>query len=161
MHDRPTAARPHRARLLMLSAVWLVVSALPAHAAGPIGFTAFGGWYTNPHNNLVGAGVRAGLGPIAVVPNAEYVFIDGGTHYTLNLDAMYSLFPLGVASGWVGGGLARHITDPDSGPKETRSGFNVIAGAGLNAVPLKPFVQFKMVVMDGDDPKAVMIGARF
>jgi hypothetical protein len=163
MHDRPTAARlPHHARLLPLIAAALLLTAAPARAGmGPLGFTAFGGWYTHPHDNLVGAGVRAGLGPITITPNAEYVFVDGGKHYTLNLDATWTLFPVGVASAWIGGGLARHVTDPDSGPTDRRSGFDMIGGAGLNAVPLKPFIQFKVVVMDGDDPKAVTIGARF
>src|SRR5262245_3407848 len=120
MHDRPIAARRlPRARLISMLAAALLMSAavVPARAAlGPFGFAAFGGSYTESHDHLVGAGLRASLGPIAIVPNAEYVFVDGGRHYTLNLDAAWSFLPLGVASTWIGGGIARHVTDPDSGP---------------------------------------------
>ena len=51
--------------------------------------------------------------------------------------------------------------DPDKGSNNTETVFNVIAGAGLNAIPLKPFGQFKYVIKDGDDPLQFAVGVRF
>jgi hypothetical protein len=38
---------------------------------------------------------------------------------------------------------------------------NLLVGAGLNAVPLKPYGQIKYVITDGEDPLVFAIGARF
>jgi VCBS repeat-containing protein len=51
--------------------------------------------------------------------------------------------------------------DPDRGDSHTDTVFNVIAGAGLNTFPLKPFGQFKYSIKDGDDPLQFAVGVRF
>ena len=150
-------------RRLALAAALFVVLAIPAAGpaqAGPIGWQASGGWYTDPDDFLVGAGARFGAGSIAIVPNAEYLFVDAGTAYTLNVDATMSVLPLGVASGYVGGGIGWLTFDPDNGDSNTDSVVNLIAGASFN-VAIKPFAQIKYLIQDGDDRIGISGGIRF
>ena len=130
-------------------------------AAAPIGLQATGGWYTDSNDFFLGAGARVGFGSITVIPNAEYVFVNNGKSYTLNIDGTMSVLPLGVASGYVGGGIAWVTEDPDNGSSKTDTGVNLIAGAGLNAIPLKPFAQFKYTMKNGNDPFQFAVGVRF
>ena len=110
---------------------------------------------------FLGAGARVGFGSITVIPNAEYVFVNDAKQWTLNVDGTMSVLPLGVASGYVGAGIGWMTVDPDRGDSHTDTVFNVIAGAGLNALPLKPFGQFKYSIKDGDDPLQFAVGVRF
>ena len=129
----------------------------PASAA-PVGFQASVGW--DP-DFLVGAGVRFEVAPLALIPNVEMEVGGGGDgfRYSINFDGTMTVMPLAVATGYMGAGIgfARH--SENSEVNETV--VNLIAGAGLNAVPYKPFAQFKWVVQDGDDPLVFSIGARF
>jgi opacity protein-like surface antigen len=150
-------------RGLALAAALFVVLAVPVAGpaeAGPIGWQVSGGWYTDPDDFLVGAGARFGAGSIAVIPNAEYLFVDGGTAYTLNVDATMSVLPLGVASVYAGGGLGWLTFDPDTGDSNTDTVYNLIAGASFN-VAIKPFAQIKYLVQDGDDRIGISGGIRF
>jgi hypothetical protein len=142
--------------------VTLGLAVAPAAAGmGPVAWQATGGWYTDHGDFFVGAGARFGLASITVIPNAEYVFINGGSTYTLNVDGTLNVLPLGVATGYVGAGLGLYIVDPDAGDSNTDSAVNLIAGAGLNAIKFKPFAQLKLVVKDGDDPLELAFGIRF
>ena len=130
-------------------------------AAAPVGFQATGGWYTEDNDFFVGAGARMGAGTITAIPNAEYVFVDNAKSWSFNIDGTMSVLPLGVASGYVGAGIGWMTVDPDQGDSNTETVFNVLAGAGLNTFPMKPFAQFKYVLMDGDDPLQFAVGVRF
>lgn len=154
-------ASPGTSALLVLAVAGLLVTSARPAAAGPVGFQATGGWYTNESDFFLGAGARMALGTITAIPNAEWLFVDGGNQYTLNIDGTMSVLPLGVASGYVGAGLGWIITDPDRGSRNTDTVFNLIAGAGLNTLPLKPFAQFKYVIASGDDPVQFAFGVRF
>jgi hypothetical protein len=149
-------------RLLTLSAL-LALALAPAASAAPVGFQATGGWLSVNSNSdmFLGAGARVGFGSITAIPNAEYLFTDNGKSWTLNIDGTMSVLPLGVASGYVGAGIGWMTVDPDFGDSQTETVFNVIAGAGFNAIPLKPFGQFKYVLVDGDDPLQFAVGVRF
>ena len=138
-----------------------VLAAAPALAGGPIGWNIFGGRYTDTEDYFLGVGARISVASITVVPNAEYIFTDSGASYTLNADATMSVMPLALASGWIGAGLTWITVDPESGDATTETGFNLLGGVGLNAVPLKPYGQIKWVVIEGDDPFALSIGVRF
>ena len=134
----------------------------PAPAsAGPLGWQAIGGWYTDNDDFFLGAGARFAAGPITAIPNAEYVFVDGGKLFTLNVDGTLNVLPLAVATGYVGGGLAFVISDPDGGDSNTDTGFNLIAGMGFNAIKLHPFAQIKWIVKDGNDPFVFGLGIHF
>jgi hypothetical protein len=132
-----------------------------AASAGPIGFQASAGWYTESDVAFLGAGARIGAGTITVIPNVEWLFVDNGSAYSLNLDGTMSVVPLGVASIYAGAGIGLYTVDPDRGDSNTETVFNLIGGAGFNALPLKPFAQLKWVVVDGNDPIVMSIGARF
>ena len=143
------------------AALALALVAVRPAQAGPIGFQATGGWYTDSNDFFLGAGARMGFGSITAIPNAEYVFVDNAKSYTLNIDGTMSVLPLGVASGYVGAGIGWMTVDPDKGSSNTETVFNLLAGAGLNTFPLKPFAQLKYVLKDGDDPFQFAVGVRF
>jgi len=145
--------------LLALAAL-LGTGVRPASAA-PVGFQASGGWYTSDNDFFLGAGARMAFGTITAIPNAEWLFVDGGNQYTLNIDGTMSVLPLGVASGYVGAGIGWLITNPDKGSNTTDTVFNLLAGAGFNALPLKPFGQLKYVLVSGDDQFQFAAGIRF
>jgi len=144
----------------LLIALALGFASAPA-AAGPIGLQAAGGWYTDSNDFFLGAGARVGAGTITVIPNAEWLFVDSAKSYSLNIDATMSVLPLGVASVYAGAGIGWLTVDPDNGKSNTDSVVNLLAGAGLNALPLKPFAQFKYVVASGNDPFQFAVGVRF
>jgi hypothetical protein len=148
-------------RLLGLAAFLSLGLIATAASAAPVGLQATGGWYTDNSDFFLGAGARVGFGSITVIPNAEYVFVNDAKEWTLNVDGTMSVLPLGVASGYVGAGIGWMTVDPDRGDSSTDTVFNVIAGAGLNALPLKPFGQFKYSIKDGDDPLQFAVGVRF
>ena len=150
------------AALAVTLVVGLGLAAAPAQAGmGPVSWQATGGWYTDKGDFFVGAGARFALAGIAVIPNAEYVFQSNGKAYTLNVDGTLNVLPLGVATGYVGAGMGVYILDPDGGSSNSNSAFNLIAGAGLNAIKFKPFAQFKWIVTDGPDPRVLAFGIRF
>ena len=147
--------------LALVVAGGAIVMASGTAFAGPIGVNAFGGWYTDPKEFELGAGLRMGLGSISFNPNAEYIFRENTTTYTLNLDGTMSIMPLGVASIYAGGGVTFFTVDPENGDSNTESGINVLAGAGFNAVPFKPYGQIKYLFIEGDDPVSFSFGVRF
>ena len=154
-------ALPGRRFTLSVGLVLALGLGAASASAAPVGFQATGGWYTDSNDFFLGAGARMGFGSITAIPNAEYVFVDGAKSWTLNIDGTLSVLPLGVASGYVGAGIGWVTVDPDRGDSNTDSVFNVLAGAGLNTFPMKPFAQFKYVLKDGDDPLQFAVGVRF
>ena len=155
--------RPQVLELALFAAAVVAIAAPARDAyAGPVGFTAFGGLYSGGVDEaFLGAGVRVGLGSLAVTPNAEYLFVDNGNAYTLNADFTMPIMPLGVASIYAGAGAGVLIVDPENGGSDSNSVINLLAGAGLNAVPMKPYGQIKYVITDGDDPFVFTVGVRF
>ena len=150
-----------RGRLLGLAALLSLGLLANAASAAPVGFQATGGWYTDNSDLFLGAGARVGFGSITAIPNAEYVFVDKGKQWTFNIDGTMSVLPLGVASGYVGAGIGWMTLDPDQGDSHTDTVWNLIAGAGLNTFPFKPFGQFKYSIKDGKDPLQFAVGVRF
>ena len=146
--------------LMLATAAFMGLRTTPAHA-GPIGWTAAAGWYTEADAFFLSGGARIGFGTLTFHPNAEYIFVDNGTSYSLNLDGTLNIIPLGVATGWVGAGLGFYFTDPDPGSSQSETGVNLLAGASLNATKFKPYVQLKYVVIDGNDPVALSFGVCF
>jgi len=146
---------------LAVAALLALALGAPSASAGPVGLQATGGWYTDSNNFFLGAGARMGLGSITAIPNAEYVFEDNAKSWSLNLDGTMSVLPLGIASGYVGGGIGWLTTDPDNGKSNTDTVVNLLAGAGLNTFPLKPFAQLKYVMKSGNDPFQFAVGVRF
>jgi len=144
----------------------LLTLAIPSvSSAGLIGWSLSGGRYDNlagtDHPYFVGIGPRVSLGSIILAPNAEWLFVDASQVYTLNLDAAMVVLPAGVASAWVGGGVGFRTVKPDRLDATTDRTLNLLAGAGLNLVPMKPYAQLKWVIEDGQKPIAMSVGIRF
>ena len=166
MRIRPIAfhARPllFSALSIAFGIVVAAVSITPALAAGPIGWGVGAGKYGSDIDDYFATGgFYVSLGPLTINPNAEWIFFDNGTSYTLNVDGKLTVLPMVAASGWLGAGLGRLTVDPDNASSNNETVVNLLAGVGLNAVPLKPYLQGKYMLKDGDDPFALSIGVRF
>jgi hypothetical protein len=150
---------------MMLLAMTLLLTVMSSSAvAGPLpfGFTAFGGIYSGGVDEaFVGGGVRLGMGGLGITTYLEYLFVDNGTAYTVNVDGTMPIIPLGIASLYGGIGAGLLVTDTDFTDSNTETVGNLILGAGLNATRLKPFGQVKYVFVDGDDPLVFSVGIRF
>lgn len=145
----------------------------PAVAQAQVDFGVRGGLYSDAEAGFVGAEI---LTPLRIFgrgwflnPNLEYVFVDDGDLYTINLDAHYDLRTSAPYSVWLGGGLAAifsefdpprdcRFCDPDD---ETDVGLNLLAGIGIwprNAV--RPYVQGKVTLSDNTEA-SIAVGLRF
>jgi hypothetical protein len=166
MHARSHAGIRPRVLILALAILTTLVVVAPARDAwavsGPISLTAMGGFYSGGIDEpFLGAGVKVGLGGLSVTPYAEYIFVSDGNAYSVNADLTMPLLPLGVASIYAGAGAGVLFVDPDNADSNSNSVINLLVGAGLNAVPMKPYGQIKYVVTDGDDPFVFTVGVRF
>ena len=96
-------------------------------------------------------------------PNLEYVFVDDGSLYTLNLDAHYDLTTRSPYSLWVGGGPAVIFSDLDCRfcDSETDIGLNLLGGIGFwNRQAIRPYVQGKVTLSDNTEA-SIAFGLRF
>lgn len=145
----------------LLAAIPLTGILATQASAGPVGFQAAAGWYTESDEAFANVGAKFGLGTISVIPNFDWVFVSSGSTYSFNVDGTMSIMPLGVASVYAGAGLGWLTYDPEQGSSDTQTVVNLLIGASLNAVPMKPFGQFKYIVADGNDPLTFSIGVSF
>ena len=146
---------------VLLTALTLCGALASPASAGPVGFQASGGWYTESEELFGNVGAKFGAASFSVIPNIDWVFVNSGSMYSLNVDGTMSLMPLGVASVYAGAGIGWLTTKPDQGDSNTNTVVNLLLGASLNALPMKPFGQFKWIVEDGNDPLAFSIGVSF
>ena len=166
---RPCLSRARvRSQIFVLALIFLVavcMFATPRDAyavSGPIGFTAMGGYYSgNIDEAFLGGGVRVGLGGLSLTGYGEYIFVNSGNAYSFNADLTMPVLPLGVASVYAGAGMGFLTLDPEVGDSNTETVVNLLVGAGLNAMPMKPYGQIKYVVVDGEDPLVFTVGVRF
>jgi hypothetical protein len=147
---------------VVLLAGFLVAStfATSSDALPLIGFNVRGGQYTDTNKAFLGAGVDANVLLFKASPNFEWVFIDGGSLYTLNFDASYNI-NLAAAEVWGGLGYVLRTTNLDGRDSLTKGGVNVFVGGGLGLVPLKPFAQLKYSYVSNQDEFIWMLGVRF
>jgi hypothetical protein len=148
---------------MMLLAMTLLLTVTASSAVAlPFGFTAFGGIYSGGVDEaFVGGGARLGMGGLGITTYLEYLFVDNGTAYTINVDGTMPIIPLGIASLYGGIGAGLLVTDTDFTDSNTETVGNLIVGAGFNATRLKPFGQIKYVFVEGDDPLVFSAGIRF
>ena len=147
--------------ILTLSAALLLFSASAASALPLLGFNVRGGQYTDVNEWFLGGGVDVNVLMLKGSPNFEYVFIDGGKLYTLNLDATFTVLPLVAGSVWIGAGYVNQWTQIDGSDTISRGGVNLLVGGGLGLIPLKPFAQFKYSRVNDRNEYIWMLGARF
>ena len=145
----------------------------PAIAQAQIDFGVRGGFYSDAEAGFLGAEI---LTPLRIFgrgwflnPNLEYVFVDDGNLYTINLDAHYDLRTNASYSVWLGGGAALIFSEFDAprgcrfceSEDETDVGLNLLAGIGIwprNAV--RPYVQGKFTLSDNTEA-SIAVGLRF
>jgi hypothetical protein len=148
--------------LTKIVAVALLVAAaftvLPSQADAILGADVRGGYYTDAEKFFLGGGLRVGLAGFEIVPNFEYVFVDNATLYTVNADGQFNLFPFGLGSVWVGGGLGLMGLGFEGSDTKTKGLVNLFAGVGLNVI-LKPFAQVKYVITD-ESTAVLALGVR-
>ena len=98
-------------------------------------------------------------------PNVEYVFVDDGDLWTLNLDAHYDLRTGKPFNFWLGGGPALIFRSSDcercDNNDDTSVGLNLLAGMGfMPRAPIRPYIQGKLIL--SDETEAVLaFGVRF
>jgi hypothetical protein len=165
MRDNQTRSYPWLAAALPVLALAAMVLT-PAPAAADTDFGVRGGLYSDAEAGFVGVELLTDLSRQWFLnPNAEYVFVDEGDLWTLNLDAHYDL-PLrsSVADVWLGGGLALVFSDdgrPRGDDSETDVGVNLLAGVGfLPREAVRPYVQGKVLVSD-ETEAVIAVGLRF
>ena len=120
------------------------------------------GYYSDLEEYFIGAGLDISVLIFTVVPNFEYVFVDEGNFYSLNIDGQYDVFPLPTIAGYVGGGAGYVFVKPDGGDSESRFVLNIIGGVQAKRIPLKPFAQVKYaIISDIDNQLILTIGIHF
>jgi hypothetical protein len=143
----------------------LVALALLA-AAGPAAadtkFGVRGGYYTDIGEPFVGVEVLTHIGNrVYFNPNFEWIFVENANYFTLNGDFHYD-FPVGRdVYVWAGAGLGWSSFDfegEDNSDNDLVA--NLLAGAGVNAGGVIPYVQLKLIVQD-DTEFVVAVGLRF
>jgi hypothetical protein len=150
------------ARVLAMASLLFLVPAL-ARAQFDVGVR--GGFYSDASAGFLGAELLTPL-PIArgwfLNPNFEYVFVDDGHLYTLNLDAHYDLNTRNEPYYfWLGGGPAVIFSGIDSSGSQTDIGLNLLAGVGFwKRGPVRPYVQGKVTISDNTEA-SIGFGVRF
>ncbi len=130
--------------------LFVLFPGLISSAGAQIGLDATlrAGYYTEHHDVFLGTGLKLNITTISISPNLEYVFINNGDFYTLNLDGHLNLLSPPATSLWIGLGLARLYLNPDAGTSTRESGMNLLAGFGLKMFPLRPYIQGKYIIAD-------------
>ncbi|MBD3649133.1 MAG: hypothetical protein HUJ31_17170, partial [Pseudomonadales bacterium] len=87
-----------------LAAAGMLVSA-PAMSDPRSGLNLRAGAYFDEGDPLIGIAYQSPISSRwSIIPNAEYVFVDRGDLYTLNVDTRYELNPSARNQMWVGAG---------------------------------------------------------
>lgn len=127
--------------------------------------TLFGvrlGYYTDAQDPFAGVEVLVPLAHrVYANPNVEYIFGDGRTYMTFNMDFHYDFPSHRRAFFWVGAGLGVLYVNPDGpAPSNTDVGANFLAGVGLSRGPVVPYFQLKLIA-SGNTEVALAFGLRF
>lgn len=121
-----------------------------------------GGYYSDLEKYFIGAGLDVGVLVFTIVPNFEYVFVDDGSFYSLNIDGQYNIIPAPAIAGYVGGGAGYTYIKPDGGDGESKFVLNILGGVQIQRIPLKPFAQVKYaIISDIDNQLVLTIGIHF
>jgi len=148
---------------MILAVLVLYALATPASAQlNPIKGFLIGGYYTEPEDLYLGAGVSFDLLKVQAAGYFDYIFIDRGSLYDINVDLYYNALSLVAVFGYIGAGGALVFANPEEGNTQSKPGLNLVAGLKTRLIPLKPFVQLKYTfIQDLDDPLAIGIGIQF
>ena len=142
---------------------------IPGSAGAEVDFGVRGGVYNDAEAGFVGVELLTDITRRWYFnPNLEYVFVDDGDLYTVNLDAHYDL-PTRSVYTWLGAGVGVIFSelDPPRGCRrcepedETDLGLNLLGGVGFGrGQAIRPYIQGKVIV--SDETEAVLaVGLRF
>src|SRR5689334_8875388 len=146
-------------QVLAMAGLFLVPSLA---AAADIDFGVRGGLYSDAEAGFLGAELLTGITRNWYFnPNLEYVFVDDGDLYTLNLDAHYDFNTRSPFYVWAGAGLAAIFseTDPPRFCRNCESEDETGVGFGKGQA-LRPYVQGKVILSD-ETEAAIAVGIRF
>lgn len=148
---------------VLLTLVTTALALVPEKASAED--TLFGvrlGYYTDAQDPFAGVEVLVPLAHrIYINPNVEYIFGDGRTYMTFNLDFHYDFPSQRRAFFWLGAGLGLLYVNPDGPtPSDTDVGANFLAGVGLSRGSVIPYFQLK-VIASGNTEVALAFGLRF
>ena len=150
--------------LLLASVMILLLSAGQIAAQGSdVDLDLRAGYYKEVSENFIGGGVlgRFHNSRWHYNPNAEWVLVDNGDLYTLNLDFHYDLHPQGDFDFWLGGGPALVVRKPQHRDSKTDVGLNLLAGVGfMRQYTVRPFVQGKLILVEDDTEAVIAVGLR-
>ena len=134
-------------------------------AAADIDFGLRGGYYTDAEELFLGADVLTQISDTSWFfnPNVEFVFVDPGDLWTLNLDVHYDFdTDNDDVYLWAGGGPA--VVFRDGGGRhddnETDPGLNLLAGIGWQLESVVPYIQGKILLSDTSEA-VIAVGVRF
>ena len=150
-----------------LAGALLIALCWPGTAWADVDFGLRGGVYTDTEEPFIGGEILFPIGSSFYLnPNLEYVLIDNGDLYTVNLDFHYDFWGDRNLAAWLGAGAAliRTELDPprgrDRGVDETDFGVNLLAGIGAKRGTLRPYLQGKVILSD-DTEAVIAVGLRF
>jgi hypothetical protein len=139
----------------------LLCGLLPAQAQAVPGIQPGirGGIYEDGSNFFLGVDVKGNIAMLHANPNFEWVFVDNANVFTLNLDALLTVFPIPIMDPYLGAGLGVYYVKPDGFDSTNDFALNLIAGLGFNII-LDPYVQLKYVITD-NNTLVLAAGIRF
>jgi hypothetical protein len=139
----------------------LLSGLVPAQAQAFLGLQPGirGGIYEDGNDFFLGVDLKTSLAILHANPNLEWVFVDNANVFTLNLDALFNIFPLPLVDVWGGGGFGVFYAKPDDLDSTSDFAVNLLAGLGFNVL-LDPYVQIKYVITD-DNTLVFAAGIRF
>jgi hypothetical protein len=144
-------------------ALLFTLAAPPAAEAQQVRFGVRAGIYTDVSEPFIGVDALTRLGATMWYfnPNVEYVLVSNGTLLTINGDFHYD-FRTGSPNTffWVGGGPAIIYTSPPGVGSDTDFGLNLLAGVGMRAGGMVPYLQGKLVLADNNEA-VIAVGLRF
>ena len=154
------APRNHNLRIWTWALAGTLLLLLPAGSAGAqsgLDLDLRAGVYSDTSESFVGAGFLGQVGNTRWFynPNLEWVFVDRGDLFTVNVDFHYDVTSRGETDFWVGGGPAVIVRKPERRDGETDFGINLLAGIGfLSRHEVRPYIQGKLLF--SDDTEAVL-----
>lgn len=154
--------------------VWVLAVAglflIPGIGRAEIDFGVRGGFYSDADAGFLGAELLMDVTRDWFFnPNVEYVFVDDGDLWTLNLDAHYDFHAGAPYYIWAGGGPAVIFSSIDPPPgcrrcdddSETNLGLNLLGGIGFGrGQAIRPYVQGKVTLSDNTEA-SIAFGLRF
>ncbi|CAN5862935.1 hypothetical protein BH23GEM3_BH23GEM3_21740 [soil metagenome] len=129
--------------------------------APPLEFGVRGGYDFDENLGSAGAQIRIPLAhPIQLVPSGDVFFADARTQWQINTDLVFRPLALGGLYGGVGAAFVSREFDAIE-PRETRAGYNLVAGLRgnrLSSTSVNPFVEARWTAVDDYSPFRLTLG---